>query len=85
MKHPEEDNKIPSYIDGLFNTFQIAEKTIALEKMKTHPPQIYLEPDIRDVRVLDFNKADQVFEQTRSERLRLADELPVFMFEHTVC
>jgi NTE family protein len=80
-KLPELDGQLPTYLEGIFNTFQIAEKTIAIEKMKTHPPDIYLEPDIRDVRVLEFNKSEQVYEQTRIERERLASELPALMAE----
>jgi len=78
-KVPGENNKMPSYLEGLFNTFQIAEKTIAIEKMKTHPPEIYLEHDIRDVRVLEFNKADEVYKQARLENERLIRDLPGLM------
>ena len=71
---PDED-LLPSYSETLFNTFQIAEETILNEKMKARPPSIYIEPEIEDVRVLEFHKADQIYEQTRPARDRLRREL----------
>ena len=71
---PKED-LLPSYSETMFNTFQIAEKTILNEKMKARPPSIYIEPEIEDVRVLEFHKADQIHEQTRPARDRLRREL----------
>jgi NTE family protein len=71
---PKED-LLPSYSETMFNTFQIAEKTILNEKMKARPPSIYIEPEIEDVRVLEFHKADQIHEQSRPARDRLRREL----------
>jgi NTE family protein len=69
---PDED-QMPSLSEALFNSFQIAESSIVQEKMKTNKPDIYLQPDIRDVRVLDFGKSAQIYEQAEStcERLRV--------------
>ncbi len=66
---------IPSMTDALFNTFQIAEKTIANEKLRSHRPDIYIEPVIENVKVLEFQKADEIYEQVRPECRRLAAEL----------
>lgn len=74
-KRVPDDDLMPSYTEALFNTFQIAEKTIALHKAKTHPPDIYIEPAIKDVRVLDFQKSDEIFAQSESECIRMTEEL----------
>jgi NTE family protein len=73
-RYPDED-LMPSYTEALFNTFQIAEATIARQKMTTHPPDIYLEPAITNVKVLEFQKAQQVYDQTASEVERMKQEL----------
>jgi NTE family protein len=66
---------LPNFAEALFNTFQIAEKSIAVQKMISHPPDIYIEPDITDVKVMEFQKAAQIYRETRSECERLKVEL----------
>jgi len=66
---------IPSYSETLFNTFQIAEKAILNEKIKASAPTIYIEPEIHDARVLEFNKADQIYEQSKPAQDLLRREL----------
>lgn len=43
--------------------------------MNSHPPDIYLEPDITDVKVLEFQKASQIYRETQPECERLQVEL----------
>jgi NTE family protein len=66
---------IPSYSETLFNTFQIAEKAILNEKIKACAPTIYIEPEIREVRVLEFHKADRIYEQSKPAQDLLRREL----------
>ena len=74
QREPGED-LLPSYSEALFNTFQIAEKTIVNQKMKTAAPDIYIEPAIKDVRVLEFQKSAEIFEQSAPECARLEREM----------
>ena len=67
-KRKPGDELIPSYTETLFNTFQISEKTIVVEKLKACAPTIYIEPEIEDVRVLEFHKADEIYVQAGSAR-----------------
>lgn len=76
---PTGDDLEPSYTDAVFNTFQIAEKTIVNEKLKVRRPDIYLEPPIRDVKVLEFHKADEIYSQSEPECRRLAAELKALL------
>ncbi len=66
---------LPNFSEALFNTFQIAEKSIVVQKMNSHPPDIYIEPDITDVKVLEFQKASQIYRETEPECERLQVEL----------
>ena len=72
---PDGEDLVPSYSDAMFNVFQIAEATIARQKRKSSPPDIYLEPEISGVKVLEFQKAEQIYEQSGAERDRLREEL----------
>lgn len=55
----------PSYFDTSFNTFQIMQAAILEEKLKRRQPDILIRPDIRDVRVLEFHRFREIFEQAR--------------------
>lgn len=70
---------IPSLTDALFNTFQIAEKTIAEQKRRLHAPDIYIEPVIENVKVLEFQKAEKIYEQAQPECERLEKELSALL------
>jgi NTE family protein len=78
-REPEHDDLVPSYSDALFNVFQIAERTIANQKRKHHPPDVYIEPNITGVKVLEFQKAESIFEQSKPECDRLKRELEVLL------
>lgn len=74
-KRVPDDDLTPSYSEALFNTYQIAEKTISTEKMKYRAPDIYIEPPIKNVKMLEFQKSEQIFVQTQPECERLKVEL----------
>jgi NTE family protein len=61
----------PTWVDLLFKTFEIMQQSIIAARMHTDAPSLYLKPDIRGVRLLDFNKLDKVLEQSEET----ADEL----------
>jgi len=69
------DDLLPSYAESLFNTFQIAEKSILREKFRRQPPDIYIEVEVENVAVLDFHKGDEIFAQAESARLQLETAL----------
>lgn len=67
--------RLPSMSDSIFATFQIMERTILLEKMRLRPPTILIEPELLDVRVLEFQKADSIYERTAPAAEQLRREL----------
>ncbi len=66
---------MPSLTEAVFNTFQIMEKSITKQKLRVVCPDIYIEPYISDVRVLEFHKAEHVFRQAEPAKDRLKREL----------
>jgi NTE family protein len=71
---PDQQNG-PSYFETTFNTIQILEISILNEKLKQQKPHIYIKPDIRDIRVLEFNRVDEIYRQSESSRKRLLKKL----------
>jgi NTE family protein len=70
---------LPSYSEALFNTFQIAEETIVRQKLLASRPTLLVEPDIADVKVLEFHKVDEILEQSKPAKDRLKRELEVLL------
>jgi len=71
----ESASLIPGFTEAVFNTFQIMQTTILQQKLIEHPPDIYIAPEITDVRVLEFYKADQVFRQAEPAKDQLRREI----------
>jgi NTE family protein len=58
---PEGDGEtMPNRIDSLFGASQLMMQSIIAMKMKAHPPDILLRPDVSRFRVMDFLKAQEV-------------------------
>ena len=74
-KRSISDGLVPSYLDSLFNTFQIYEHSLITEKLKNSPPDIYIEPDIINIRMLEFVKAEQIFKQAAPAKELLKEKL----------
>lgn len=70
-----EDGETPSFLSVLFHSFHNMEKAILREKLQHEKPDIYVRPDINDVRLLEFYKADQVFAEAQPARARLKRRL----------
>jgi len=62
-KRTHAEGAAPSLSDAIFNTFQIMEKSIVRAKLKSSAPDLYVEVELLDVRLLEFHKAHQIFAQ----------------------
>lgn len=59
---------IPNVSEAIFNTFQIMQRSILRCHLERRAPDLLIEPEITDVRVLEFDKAHQVLEQAASAK-----------------
>jgi len=69
------DGEEMSFLGVLFHSFQIMSRNILAEKLKARQPDIYIRPEIDNVRVLEFYKAKQVFADAAPARLELTRAL----------
>jgi NTE family protein len=65
----------PTYFETTFNSMQIMAATLTRAQLDARPPDIYLKPDIQDVRVLDFYRFEEIFRQTQPAKAALKREL----------
>jgi NTE family protein len=62
---PDGDGEtIPGWRDSLFGASQLLMQSIIAMKMKAHPPDILLRPEVNRFRVMDFLKAQEVLAAT---------------------
>ncbi len=63
--------KLPSLSEAVFNTYQVMQKSIIREKLVTMMPDIYFEPNVVELRVLEFYKAHEVFKHGDTTKRKL--------------
>lgn len=71
----KKKNDIPQTFDSVFTTYQIMQNSINQQKMKFIKPDIYIKPEILDVRVFDFTKDKLIFKQAKPAKEDLKRKL----------
>ncbi|HEX7356633.1 MAG TPA: patatin-like phospholipase family protein [Ignavibacteriaceae bacterium] len=71
----QNDDEIPATFDSVFTTYQTMQNSIIKERLKFLKPDIYIRPEIYDVRVFDFVKSDLIFKQAKSAKEELKRQL----------
>lgn len=75
----QNDSEIPATFDSVFTTYQTMQNSIIKERLKFLKPDIYIRPEIYDVRVFDFVKADSIFKQALPAKDELKRQLEVLL------
>ena len=73
------DNEIPATFDSVFTTYQTMQNSIIRERLKFLKPDIYIRPEIYDVRVFDFVKAESIFKQGQPAKDELKRQLEIIL------
>jgi len=63
VRHADETHR-PTFFDTVIGGFEIMETALIRNRLQSDPPDIYLKPDIHNVGLLEFNKAEQIFRQS---------------------
>ena len=58
-----ESQEIPGALESVLGTFDIMQQAALTQKIKLQKPDLYLQTEMHDVRMLDFGKVEQVFAQ----------------------
>jgi len=67
--------KAPNLFRAVLGMFDIMLNSIIAEKIKNHSPDIYIKPDITNVDILEFYKADEIFAQAATAKRKLKQKL----------
>lgn len=71
----QPDSGDTSYFEILFNSVKVMQKAIVTEKMRYRKPDVFIAPQIRDIRALEFYNAASVFEQAQPAKKQLESKL----------
>ena len=74
-KTPAATDGKPGYFETTFNTYQILQNSLIQEKLRCRPPDIYIRPELENIRVLEFNRIDEIYAQAASASDKLRREL----------
>ncbi len=53
----------PGLFDLLFKTFEIMQQSIISEKMNNGAPNLYIKPELSGVRLMHFDRVDEIVDQ----------------------
>ena len=73
-------NEIPGALESVLGAFNIMQASALAEKMKIRKPDIYVQMEIHDIRMLDFSKTDEVFRQALPAIAQLMNQLKDLKF-----
>lgn len=71
-------NGVPGLFEAVFNTVQIMENSILSAKLRHDPPDLLVQPQIEDVRMFEFYKAEAIYRsagRTKDQLKRQLDTL----------
>ena len=67
--------EFPPTFESVFTAYQIMQHSNSQQKIKFIKPDIYIRPEIMDVRVFDFSKVESIFEQAQPAKDALKKKL----------
>ncbi len=70
------ESGVPGYFETVFNSVKVMQAAIMHEKRRHYTPDIYVSPPVKDIRALEFYRAQEVFDQSMPARERLVQQLP---------
>ena len=65
----------PAFFETIFQTFHVMGQSILADKLRLQRPDIYIKPDIVDIKALDFLKAKDIYSQAAPAKEQLKRKL----------
>ena len=69
------EDSVPGYFETLFNSVKVMQRAVIEEKMKRVKPDIFIKPEIVDIRALEFYRAEEVYRQAQPAKEELKKAL----------
>jgi len=70
-----ESSKPPGAVKAVLEMFDIMQRSIVETKMKINKPDIYIKPDIKNMGILEFHRAEEIYSSTEASCRELEEKL----------
>lgn len=70
-----DSGESPGITDFLFSSFEIMQQSILRANLRQHPADIYIKPELTGIRMLHFDRFDEVLEQSQAAAEELSRKL----------
>ena len=70
-----ESSKPPGAVKAVLEMFDIMQRSIVETKLEISQPDIYLKPDIRNIGMLEFHRAEEIYASTEASCRELEEKL----------
>ncbi|KQC04144.1 MAG: hypothetical protein APR54_08940 [Candidatus Cloacimonas sp. SDB] len=70
-----EKLKKPNWFDNIHSTINIMQKAILNYQMEIKKPDIYIKPELLDIGILEFDKADKIMKSVENDVIKFRKEL----------
>lgn len=75
----QPDCLVPNIVETVLSTFQIMQASIVAAKMKTKLPELYVKPELRNIRVLDFYRYREILLGVKEEVEQFREKLQKYL------
>lgn len=70
-----DETPVPNVMESLFGTIDVMQETMLNNKLKRDPPDIFVHPEIKGVRMMDFTRIEKVLDQSQPAIDELVEKL----------
>lgn len=84
LPRPDADNSVPSARDALIASWQISQRAIIVEKLRSRQPDIYIDVDVDRFHVLQFHEFKAIMAAAEPAKARLRSQLERILKAETV-
>ncbi len=60
-----DETPVPNVMESLLGTIDVMQEAMLNNKLKNHPPDIFIHPEIKGIRMMDFTGIEDVLEQSQ--------------------
>ncbi|WP_376691767.1 patatin-like phospholipase family protein [Wenzhouxiangella sp. EGI_FJ10409] len=71
----------PNISDLLFSSFEIMQQSILRARLREHPADIYIKPELDGIRMLHFDRVDEILKRAQPAARELSERLNQFTAE----
>lgn len=77
-RSPGEEQQL-NWTEALFSTFEIMQQSLIASRIRVQKPDIYIKPEVGDIRLLHFNRIAKILERSEPAAKELKQQLKDFL------